>query len=206
MIEQQKKSVIITFDLHGVIFARDYKRIFFLVTKPRNIYLIIQHGAKPRFLKDSLILLFKKTKPAKMIYFYEQKYPRIAPLILKIANSQKPLENTCLFLTELQNQGFELHVFSNIGSIAYKDLAHTYPAIFKLFENCYVPSPENNFTAKPNMQAFTYYNAQCNPDNKQVIFIDDKKENIKIARSLKMHAILFKTCADLQAQLNHFFK
>ncbi len=90
-------------------------------------------------------------------------------------------------MVRLQNNGIENAVFSNAlpvlaGTVSYDDVLKT----------------ENIFTSyqagvlKPDPAAFEYVRARLGCRFDEMIMVDDKRQNIKSARSLGMHGIVFK--------------
>lgn len=196
--------MIIAFDIHGVLFTSDYKKIFLLLLHNLGAFKLVIYCAHPRFIRDVLRLLKKGAVPEEYINTLTKSYPGLNPykgLALEIANAQKPNLPLFTIIKTLQHQGHTLHIFSNIGGTIFSHLAEQYPELLHYFDKICVPTEQNNYVAKPSLDAFKHYLANYNPDNKTIVFIDNRQANITISQRCGMHGIHFKSTADLEEQL-----
>jgi FMN phosphatase YigB (HAD superfamily) len=187
------KTTIITFDIHGVLFTKDYKKIASIIWHNPRILTIFFYALNPLFIYDLLKLIVKKGVTEEYIIGLGQKHRSFAqfvPLGIRIANAQKPIRQTVKIAHQLKNKGYTLHILSNIGTTIYADLARSYPEIFQPFDAVIAPCAENNYCGKPHQAFFDqYYKEYSGP--KQLLLIDDKPINIKKAVCAGIGGIYF---------------
>jgi len=186
------ENTIIAFDIHGVIFKTDYKKIFKLLwhnKKAAKLLLFIWH---PKVIKT----LFRLRKKESVVEEYVMALAKVSkhfrefiPLGIEIANAQKPVPETIKLIKTLKSLGYRLDIISNIGQIIYYDLVEKYPAIFAHFKNAHVACAEFDYVAKPHPIVYKSYQEKHNPDKHQIVFIDDKKKNLKSAARFGMTGI-----------------
>lgn len=194
-------SSIITFDIHGVLFKADWPKIAKLVWAHKKTGSLIFYIFNPWFIYDLAQMLKKGAVLEKCIDHLSGRHPYFAKhknFILLIANTQKPIPPMLELVKTLKSHGYTLHIFSNIGTILYKDLSYQFPMPFSLFDDAYTP---DGFASKAHPEAFTHYLERYNPHNKQVIFIDNNKNNIALASSAGIVSIYYKKPQQLQAIL-----
>jgi FMN phosphatase YigB (HAD superfamily) len=198
------QNSIISFDIHGVIFNHDYKKILNLLLQTKGIYKIFFYLLNPIFTYDIFKLLKKRAVPEEYIQTLNKKHPYIAPythLTIAITNAQKPNLQVIQLIEQLKQCDYTLHIFSNIGPSLYENLAKEFPNIFKQFDTIHIPQEQNSFVTKPHPQAFKNYLQTCNIQQKQIIFIDNNRRNIDMALKHNMFGIHFKNCQ----KLSHLF-
>lgn len=195
---------IFVFDLHGVLFRPDYKRIaqiLYQVPKKYNLFLGILN---PKFLPTFLSLVKKGAVPEEFIIKLGTKIDRLRPYIktgIEIANSQKPQVETISIVTELKKNKFPQYIFSNIGEKTFLDLYQKYPEIISLFDGVSYTSQIDDYLKKPHSQAFEKYIQMFDQKFNDLIFIDNKKKNIYAAQKLGIESILFKNSYQLYDEL-----
>lgn len=197
-------NTIITFDIHGVLFAPDSKKIKQLIKTNKSILKVLVYLLWPPFILDILKLVHQKVVPEEIIKYLCSRYKGIAPYqkyAIGLANAQKPIPHMSTIVSELKNKGYQLHVFSNIGSEIFKELSAEHKEFFAQFDTIYIPHEANHFIGKPRHQAFHDYLKRCNPLNQQIIFIDNRWRNIKAAHACQIFGIHFKSAKQLLKQL-----
>lgn len=197
-------STIITFDIHGVLFKADTKKIVHIIWSNKRILKVFLYLLNPRFIADLYYLIRKKTIPEEYIFYITDKYKGLSNYknhAIAIANAQKPIANTIELVKKLKQEGYTLHIFSNIGQTIYENLASTFPDIFKHFDAVHTPKAENNYTCKPNIGAFTEYLSRYNKDQKTILFIDNRLKNIKQALRCNILGIHYKNADSLTHML-----
>lgn len=198
------ENTIIAFDIHGVLFEPNYKKIGLLIYHHAAMLKLVAYFFYPSFVAAIVKLLNKKAVPQEYIASLSNQFPGIkpyAPVMIEIANAQKPNKELFKLIEQLKDKGYTMHIFSNIGDTIYANLAQQFPHLFEYFEQICVPASSNEYIAKPNPQAFAYYLAEYNPQHKQVLFIDNRRKNIKVAQLLGIHGILFTSATDLRKTL-----
>lgn len=187
------QTTIITFDIHGVLFTKDYKKIATLVWHNPWVLKLLFYALNPLFIYDVIRLMIKKGVTEEYIIGLGKKHRALAqfvPLGIQIANAQKPIEQTVHIAHQLKKKGYTIHIMSNIGTTIYADLEKQYPAVFQPFDTVVAPCAENNYCGKPHQAFFDSYHAQY-AGPKQLILIDDKPINIKKAVQAGMGGICF---------------
>ena len=200
--------MIITFDIHGVLFTPDYKKIFLLLVRNLKALQLCMYAAHPRFIKNMVRLLKKKAVPEEYIEFLTQSFKRFKPyknLALELANAQKPNYAVFEIVKKLKAQGHTLHIFSNIGGTILQHLSEKHPELLSHFDTFFVPTQENGYLSKPNPLAFDHYVQNHNPENKYLIFIDNRRHNVHISRHYGIHGIHFKSVPLLEQALSHLY-
>lgn len=198
------ESTIIAFDIHGVLFKKDYKKIARIVLhNKKQVSTLLLYTLNPFFIFDVLKLLYKKAVTEEYIIGLSNKYSRLSKLIplgIAVANAQKPIPQTINIAKKLKTLGYTLHIVSNIGKTIYDDLAAQHPAIFSNFDAIITPSTENNYQSKSHKAFFDSYFERYARKN-QLFLIDDKARNIKTAAQSGIAGITFTQPKKLQKEL-----
>lgn len=188
---QKIPAVIIAFDIHGVLFAKDYHRIAHLLWCNKwHLVPLAFYAFHPGFIK-ALIKLHAQ-RPVTQAYLLELSHKfkdlqKLIPLGIAIANAQKPLPKTIAIAHRLKNAGFTLHIVSNIGDVIYADLATKNQALFTLFDTVITPSQATAHKGKKHRSFFERYVQQF-PD-KMIYLIDDNNKNLQRAAKTGIHGI-----------------
>jgi len=134
---------------------------------------------------------------------FEQQRPILLPLIMEMTNTQKIIPGMDQIIKELADRGYNLHILSNIGPRRFKQLKEDFPPIISQFSQAKIVQPDGpqKKKKKPDPQFFHDYLHEYKQENQNIIFIDDNKKNIAIARSLDITAIQFKSAKQLRKQL-----
>lgn len=191
-------SSIIAFDIHGVLFKADWKKIAQMMWADKKTYRLCIYLFNPWFIYDLVRLSNKGAVLEACITFLSSKYRHFAQhedFIILAANTQKPIFAMVNILHFLKNQGYVLHIFSNIGSSLYEDLSIQFPHIFTLFDDAFTP---NGFDGKSHQKTFIQYLKEFNPDNKQVLFVDNNKNNIIMANTVGIVSVYYKNPRQLR--------
>ncbi len=200
-------NTIIAFDIHEVLFQKDYKKIARLVMNNKRAFKLVLHMFHPRVIKTLWRLRTKESVVEEYIMRLakESKHFReFIPLGIEVANAQKPIPHTIELVKQLHAAGYRLDIISNIGNIIYYDLAEKFPDIFALFSNIHVAQAQTNYLAKPHPQVYERYQERHNTDNCNIVFIDDKRKNLRAAAEFGMTGILFTNAHDLEDHLRRF--
>lgn len=198
------QKTILAIDLHGVLFKHDYQRMLKAYWQSKHKLKLILALINPLLWIDAIHLMRERAVAEQFLVGLADKHHRLKPFVqlgIHIANQQKPIQKVVDMLKNLKNKGYTLHLFSNIGSIAFEDIQKKFPVIFQLFDSFILPSRSNNYLRKPNPTAFATYLRENNKENKQVILVDDKKKNVIQAKNHGMKSILFQSPEHLQQQL-----
>lgn len=202
-------NTIISFDIHGVLFEPDTKKIKQLLKKNPKVFLVLRYLFWPPLLFDLIRLLKKKAVPEEIISHLTTQYTGLAQyknLAIKLANAQKPIPGMLKLIKQLHVNGYQLHIFSNIGIQIYQELAHEYQEIFSFFHRVHMPNTTNNFIGKPHIGAFQDYINRCNPHKMQVLFIDNRWRNVTSAHRVGIFGIHFKSAHHLHKKFGHLLR
>jgi|GEM_PF-2291683 len=137
--------------------------------------------------------------------------PHLAELIVAVANAQRPMGGMRNLVQELHALGIEQHIGSNIGKSSFYRLLdkQKYPQIAAIFkymdiDKSIVSEFENGTVIKkPDAQFFERYLTKndINLSQSNIIFIDDRWDNVRVARSMGFDGILFKNPNQLRTEL-----
>jgi FMN phosphatase YigB (HAD superfamily) len=138
------------------------------------------------------ILLFHDPTDEEYFALFQQYCPKQLPLIIDLFNAFKPLDHMVNLLKRLKAKGYELHIVSNIGPRRFHSLQKRYPDIIAIFDKANINNGDvQHLIKKPSVEYFKRYLENCNLENKHIIFIDDKKQNVEAAARFGMQAIHF---------------
>ncbi len=192
------ENTVFAFDIHGVLFRVDHRtkaHIFFTqMPKLTLLKLVIN----PVFWYKTLKCLDKSQIDECILSCLEKDYPTIAtlrPIYFEMANAQIPIDTMIALVQELKAQHFSLYLLSNIGPEIFAGLREKFPAIFALFDGWFTPDASNNFSQKPQAifyQLFKDYLKNEAQDDKQIIFIDDRRANLIAAQKQDFIAVHYK--------------
>lgn len=189
------QNTVFVFDLHGVVFKKDIAGMIYAASKaPLSIRSLLLLG-NPFFWYDFFILFFTRDSAEEIIRKLAHTYPSLEPYIditIDTANEQLPIQKTVKIIKKLKQQGFRLLIFSNIGITTFRRLINKFPDIFTYFDGYQVTEPKNNWLQKPHKEAYKHFINSFDIDAYNIVFIDDKKSNIRTAQSLGMYGIYFK--------------
>jgi len=198
-----KENVIITFDLHEVIFTFNLKEVGHVLWNWHHKWAIFTTLFHIPFVFTLIKMLLNSPADEEFYDIFQKRRPILLPLIIEITNAQKVIPGMESLIQELHNQGYTLHILSNIGPRRFKELSADFPKIINYFSKYQIVNPETKpIIKKPNTEFFKKYLAENAKQNQKIIFIDDNKKNILAARSLGINAIRFKSTQQLQTQLN----
>jgi len=198
------ENTIIAFDLHDVLVRYDYKEIFHLLYKNPKKFTLLISLLNPLLWFDLIKLFTNNAVAEQYIVILGNKYKKLQPHIpmgVEIANSQLPVPQMVDLLKYLKKLGYELHLFSNIGAEIFEALKLKLPNLFHYFDSLSIPSQKNGYLRKPYQNAFDNFLSQHDTMKKQVIFIDDKKKNIKKAQENKIIGIHFRSPCQIKREL-----
>lgn len=201
-------NTIIVFDIHGVLFSTDYRKVLHLLWTPQTC-LIFLHLCNPTALWAMIKLWYKGAVDEEYLVYFTSRYQRLRgckELLFAVANAQRPIQPMVDLVHDLKKQGYTLHILSNIGELMFDELTQRFPALFDQFDAYKVANQAEAYLAKPNIRMYQTYLQQHNPDNKQIIFIDDKVKNIKAAQQAGMTSLRFTTAQALAQQLGQLIQ
>ncbi len=204
---------IIFWDLHGVLLEQE-NPIKSIIDYPK-LGNVISHLSWPLikdFIRTGWRYIFQDISSEEYLAIApSHNNPYLFELILRIANAQHPLPTMDSLVHELASHNYEQYIASNIGPTAFIQLIDPkrYPALVPLFTHLNVPAAQitqiedGSYLKKPNPRYFTdlLQRHTLDPSIQHIIFIDDNKKNVSVARSLGFDAIHFKHPHQLRTQL-----
>ncbi|MFT6765332.1 MAG: FMN phosphatase YigB (HAD superfamily), partial [Alteromonas naphthalenivorans] len=188
----EKQKPVILWDIHDCLFEKPYHAFL------RKGLLSVED--KPKFLYE----LFKATmnKQVRTAYYYHRNRPAYSPqpyfeaakgykYLYRELNKQAnaiyvPNKKTFKIVKELHQENCHQYLFSNIGPVTLEYLQHDYPHYFTYFNRLQntinpITPAYDQWIQKPDTKAFNKalmsVDMHKNPQN--VIFIDDREDNIK---------------------------
>ncbi|EKD48922.1 MAG: HAD family hydrolase [uncultured bacterium] len=205
---------IIVWDIHDVL-LQPYDQFVTLLKFPhlRNIF---SHISWPLIKHTGSLLLqhfSREVSSEEYIHMaIENGNPHLAELIVSIANAQRPITGMRSIVQELHNLGIEQHIGSNIGKTSFYRLLdkQKYPQIAALLKYMNLEKSvvskfiDGSVIKKPDVRFFERYLTKNSIDFKKqhVIFIDDRWDNVRVARAMGFDGILFKNPNQLRNELH----
>ncbi len=202
-------SIIIAFDLHKVLFHRDWRGIIkYLVKMPhkmKGFALLINP-----FFWITVYNIWKQTSVGDDIYErLVVRYPRFAAFkddFIVLENMQKPDEEIVRIIFNLKAQGYGLYILSNIGDRTFIELAKKNNHFIHLFDHCFLPKKENGYEQKPSApfyHDFLAFADKKGDGDKAILFIDDRVANLAGAAKVGISGLLCTDTEDLKKSLEH---
>lgn len=213
------KKPIILWDLHDCLFEKPRfavwrTGIWNIENKPKFIYEFV----KACFNKPARTGVISQQESHSYIpqaYFealhdYDHLYTELNKLVNVIYTPNKQMFQ---LVKELNQAGYKQYIFSNIGPITLAELQHDYPQHFAHFShlqnviNKVTPAPDQ-WIQKPNRKAYEKALMAVNMHNhpQNIIFIDDRENNIAQAHKTGMNGIVFVKLEQIKKDLNRLLK
>ncbi len=191
------------FDLGGVFFDWDpsyfYKDIFsdlkereYFLTQVCNDEWNIKQDAGREIQEgeNELIKIFPKYENEIKLYYKNHR---------KMIKGTYP--ESIKVLEKLKSQNLECFVLSNWASETFAGMVEDYPFL-KLFDGLLISGEEK--LIKPDPKIFKLAINRFNLNPKNCVFIDDKLENVNVARHLDFKIIHLKNPLTIDADINNF--
>ncbi len=201
----EPNQTIILFDLHGVIFKHNYKKMVQTLWKSSLKWPLFYNLFNPYLLRDIIKLLRHRPIPESFFVHLANNYKQFRaafPLFVQIANCQIVNRPMISLIKKLKSNGYEIAILSNIGELIFIDLESQHHDIFHLFDHIMVCTPETHYISKPNPEIYRRFIKEANPQNKHIVMIDDKKKNLYGASFFGIIGLQFRNYNRLLKQLN----
>lgn len=197
------KNTLLVFDLHGVIFNHDYRRMLATFWQSSLKEQVIMQLLHPCLLRDIFKAVHRNVPEAFFVHmaYHYTSTENIIPLLIKIGNCQIICNPVVQLLKELKQLGYSLAVLSNIGQHMFQEFEPQYPDIFSLFDHIMVATPDTGYLSKPNPGIYKHFIRVCNQEKKHMILIDDKLNNLRAALPLGIMGILFQDPKQFRQEL-----
>jgi len=112
-----------------------------------------------------------------------------------------PMEQMVDLHGELRRRGFQTYIFSNTNDLAIEHVRHNFP-FFKHFDG-YIFSYEVG-AMKPQPEIYAAMEQMCGRREAELVYIDDRLENIEAGRARGWQTILQETPGKTRAALEKF--
>lgn len=202
---------VFLWDLHGVILEKNlWDWLMICLQFDRKKELIKNLDKKTlkiagTFLLECLKLTKKQMVSEELINAAKETHNQaFVDLTVKACSSYAPTQEMVKLLQELSDLGYEHHLGSNIGKTVLDNCNEKFSSIFGMFKESTIPfeCPKSlSMVKKPHPSFFHAHLEKTNLRPDQLIFIDDKLENVKAAQAVGMHAIHFKNVKQLRQEL-----
>ena len=203
-------EVVITFDLHGVLFTTDYALFCKLLWQSSNLGKLFFHALYPTIWYRCIRLWLQSSPVEQYIMELTTDWPTLTPcrnILIALANAQKPNVPMIALVHQLKKKGYELHIFSNIGTIILADLHTKFPEILSLFDHTFTTSSQIGYPSKRHEMFFKLYlKSHESLLKKQIVFIDNCPENNRLGKVQKMIVVDAKNPEWVKQQLRLFIK
>lgn len=201
------KNTVIVFDLNQVLFRKDFSQIAKKCIEGLAKEGLWKYAISPFFWINLSKFNNKNNSKEKIFLDLLGKYPELKKkedFYISLTTSHKIIELSYKLAKDLNLAGYRLYILSNLGIISFKGMLKKFPDVFKLFSGYYVPSPDNNYNSKPNRsfyESFVRYLDNVGEQNKNIIFIDDKTENLIAAKKLGFITIKCNSIKEVRSSL-----
>lgn len=149
----------------------------------------------------------KEISVADLMYIAQKENNKILmDFVFNICCAYRPMLRTVAIIQSLQEQGFINHIGSNIARPIFELFKEQHQSVFSLFEYAHVVDvvSHDQVIQKPDPLFFKSYLQIQNRQPSEVIFIDNKKKNVKTAQQIGFHTIHFKRAQQLKKELKQF--
>lgn len=196
------ENTILVFDLHGVVLELLPQKALAPFWKLKN---------KTAFFEKLFKYFFKNNKDRKSIegMMITDKTDIDNTNNLAIINPHVPIPGTARILENLQKLGYQIYGCSNIGEQSYRYVSAKFPEVFNNLTACYTSQLAQNYQTKNSKvffeQAVKFIEQQNNFKPINIIFIDDKVANLKLAAQAdsRFYTIHFKNPKQLRKSLQN---
>lgn len=203
------QNLIIATDLDDVVLKKKWSGILSVVFK--NIlhafpaYKEFKEYKKTTPNADSI----RKGGEGFYIYLKNKGNHKPAAKVLEACTQKQLIHGTVKIMQSLADTGYSIYTATNIGPIFFAELQKKFPKVFNdacIKHGMTVDYSQTDIIKKPNPRYFEDLKKKLNPDDdKHILFIDDKLENVEAARAAGLLAIHFKTDKQLQKDLQTAF-
>ncbi len=198
-------NLIIATDLDDVLLKRKngviFKTIFTKFPQCKKLYKLYKERNKTGSTGE-------KFGEGFYLYLKNEGLDKLANIIKDFCLAKKIKKRTLKIMRNMANQGYEFYTATNIGSIFFAELQKKFPETFNnvfIKHGMTVDFSQDEVIQKPDHRYFEQLKAKLNPDNdRDILFIDDKLENVTAARECGLLAIHFKSAKKLTRDLHNY--
>lgn len=202
------ENTIVAFDLNDVLVEKDIKSMItkscWVIANPwswRYVFSPILWMKASQYSKETKakeqIFMDKLMKDYPGLEYFKDNY-------ISLSSSHTVIPESLDMVTQLKSAGFKVYIFSNMGPATMKEMIKKFPELFNQINGIFCPSEENGFDFKPNPScyiAFKDYLKSKGDENKQIIFVDDRTENIQAAEEAGFIGIICNSIQNVRNRL-----
>lgn len=201
-------KAIFVFDLHDVLFKRNYWYTVKLIWLIQNKFQLLIILLNPFCIYDAFKMLRVTRVSEAYLIKLSKKHTKLEPFvetIIDITNAIIPDIQMFNLVEQLKHNGHRLYIFSNIGQFTYEKLTKDYQHLFNYFDGIHYVRSENDWLAKPNYNAYKEFLKKFNIDPHTMVFIDDKQKNIHAAQHFGITGLIYRSSTQIIKAL-HYLK
>ena len=178
------KCSVLAIDLHGTCLEGDKWQAAGHARKagPKFVLKAIRMGLKKKIFRKKN----KKDIHAEHYLMSKRRGGSFNDHVLKAISSFKPIPGIEKWLQKIKDQNYKIIAFSNIGPQSLEYLSQKFPNLFKLFDH-YIIADNEDSALKSNPRAYKdcikNIEKYLNYTPKKIIFFDDSKDNLRLARN-----------------------
>lgn len=195
-------NLIILTDLDDVVLRR--RNTATLFTALKNIF----HAQEVRNAWKALGSPAEKHWEALYIHLIKKSNYKLAKQVRKLCTRKRLHEPTVKLMIKLAEQGFCIYTATNIGTLFFQKIKQKFPAVFNdqiIREGMTVDYFSADLIKKPDPRYFQELSKRYNPNqDKHLLFIDDRLENVEAARKAGLLAIHYKDEKQLKKDLHNY--
>jgi FMN phosphatase YigB (HAD superfamily) len=201
---------VILWDIHGVLFDKSIAHwIYLIITHPKLLSAIYHMDRKTvslfaRYLACKIKLIADDVTSLEVLNAAEKNgNTDLISLTVRVACDYKPNYAVIAILRKLAVQGYTQQAGSNIGFDVLDIFQRQYQDVFDLFSYKFIAQMDRFGVVykKPHENFFKLYLQLTGLDPANVIFIDDRPQNVEVAQKCGLNAILFTNAAQLEHDL-----
>ena len=154
--KKENHTKIFVFDLHDVLFERNYLNTIKLIYQIKNKINLLKILFNPKFIYDALKMLSVTRVSEAYLIKLSQQHSNFKPYvdtIIDITNAIMPTWEMFTLIENLKLKGYKVYIFSNIGKETYNKLMQPYQSLFEYFDGIHYVHADNNWLAKPHLDA-----------------------------------------------------
>jgi phosphoglycolate phosphatase-like HAD superfamily hydrolase len=201
-------TTVFGFDFNGVIVKSNIKRMvkIILFDLPRIDFLLM---LSPLFWYFAIKLMRSQMVVEHVFDQFSKHSPHLAaakPIIIRLINSQVLNQDLVPILEKLKEQGYTLYIISNNWQSVFEQLIKKFPELSFFFDGFYLPTAENGYAHKPQLQYYQGFEKYLKMHGKtynHIIFIDENYTNITTANKIGWYGIIFSSARNLARRLKH---
>lgn len=210
------KNTVFLWDFHDVLAKRNKRKTLSTVWNFPKKGTVLRKMNRTLLCKMFKMIGNSATTSEELIHVIrDQNNPELEELIYQVANIQEPIPGTVALIQELHRMGYQHYIGSNIGSSIFADLINPlkHPQFAPLFSQFNLEHPQTvdfelahpeKTIKKPAPEFYQEFLRKNNIDlaTTNVIFVDDRLENVRAAQKAGFIGIHFKYPSQLRKDLH----